>query len=121
MSSQRHPFYSSGDLFLPAQVRAFLETELVGQQKDTFYITIWSIIHAVSGVVFGFVMFKLFNVVANYYTIAILVHTCWEMWQVYIGMAHPLALKGKGNIVDILTDTVLFMAGAAFYKELLRR
>ncbi len=115
----KHPFYASGDLFLPAQVRTFLETELVGRQRDTFYITYWSLIHAVSGVVFGFVAHKLWRVVANYYLIALFVHTCWEGWQVYIGMAHPLAIKGKGNIVDIIMDTALFMAGTAVYKELL--
>ncbi len=120
MSGQRHPWYPSGDLFLPAKARRFLETELVGRQSDTFYITYWSLIHAVSGLLFGFAMFKIFAVVANYYTIALLIHTCWEMWQVFIGMAHPFALKGKGNIVDIVMDTVLFMAGAAMYKELLR-
>lgn len=119
--SQRHPFYTSGDLFLPAKARRFLETELVGQQSDTFYITIWSLIHAVSGLVFGFVMFKIFKVVANYYIIALIVHTFWEMWQVFIGMAHPLSLKGKGNIVDILMDTALFMTGVMTYKELLHR
>lgn len=121
MSGERHPFYPSGDLFLPAKVRAFLETELVGRQRDTIYITYWSLIHAVSGLAFGFVMFKFFAVVANYYTIALLVHSFWEIWQVYIGMAHPLALKGKGNIVDILIDTALFMTGVAIYKELLHR
>jgi hypothetical protein len=115
----KHPFYASGDLFLPAQVRAALETELVGRQRDTFYITYWSLIHAVSGVLFGFVVHKLWSFVANYYLIALFIHTCWEGWQVYIGMAHPLAIKGKGNIVDILTDTAMFMAGAMFYKELL--
>jgi|LauGreDrversion4_2_1035121.scaffolds.fasta_scaffold139744_2 hypothetical protein len=120
MSGQRHPLYPSGDLFLPAKVRKFLETELVGRQRDTFYITYWSLIHAVSGFAFGFVMFKFFAVVANYYTIALIVHSFWEMWQVYIGMAHPLALKGKGNIVDILMDTAMFMAGVAMYKELIR-
>jgi hypothetical protein len=111
MPSGQHPFYASGDLFLPPQVRKILETELVGRQRDTFYITYWSLIHAVSGFVFGILMLRSFSVVANYYTIALIVHTCWEMWQVYIGMAHPLAIKGKGNIVDILMDTAMFMAG----------
>jgi hypothetical protein len=119
MSGQRHPLYPSGDLFLPAKIRKFLETELVGRQSNTFYITYWSLIHAVSGLLFGFVMFKFFKVFANYYTIALIVHSFWEMWQVYIGMAHPLALKGKGNIVDILMDTSMFMAGVAIYKELI--
>lgn len=115
----KHPFYASGDLFLPAQVRAFLETELIGRQRDTFYITYWSLMHAVSGVLFGYFVHKLWTVVANFYLIALLVHTCWEGWQVYIGMAHPFSIKGKGNIVDILMDTTLFMTGATIYKNLL--
>jgi hypothetical protein len=40
-----------------------------------------------------------------------LVHTAWELWQIAIGMSHPLRLTGGGNVFDICMDTALFMAG----------
>jgi hypothetical protein len=111
----KHRLYDSGDLFLPQTVRTFLETELIGRQQDTFYITYWSLIHGLSGILFGFVL-SILNI-QHYYTTCLVVHTCWELWQVYIGMAHPYNTCGKGNIVDIFMDTLLFMTGAAIYKQ----
>ena len=39
-------------------------------------------------------------------------HTIWECWQILIGMSKPYMLTGRGNLVDIVVDTLMFMLGA---------
>ena len=39
-------------------------------------------------------------------------HIIWECWQILIGMSNPYTLTGRGNLVDILIDTLVFMLGA---------
>ena len=46
--------YNSGDVFLPDSIKKFLSKDLIGSSRDTFYISIWSIIHLLSGVFIGF-------------------------------------------------------------------
>ena len=104
--------YSSGDVFLPESVRTILLTELIGSIKKTFYITWWSIIHFINGIIFGYLyLFFKYNI-KRYVIIMLIIHTCWEFWQILIGMAKPYNLTGHNNLVDIIMDTLLFMMGA---------
>jgi len=110
--SLREIIYSSGDVFLPDSVKKFLSTDLIGSSKDTFYISIWSIIHFLSGIFIGhFYFFMQWNI-QTYMLNMFALHTIWECWQILIGMSNPYTLTGRGNLVDILIDTLVFMLGA---------
>lgn len=110
--------YSSGDVFLPKLVKDFLAKDLVGNHRRTFYISNWSLIHLLSGMLVGYIIIY-FNFsktgilgVEEYYLKMFAIHTIWEMWQIFIGMSRPLSLVGQSNIVDTIIDTILFMIGA---------
>lgn len=94
------PWYASGDLFLPKSVRTFLETYVIGDDKSLVYISLWSFMHSFSGVLFSFVSDSL----QGY----IVVHTVWELWQIYIGMTPIHTARG---VIDIFTDTFMGILG----------
>jgi hypothetical protein len=110
--------YSSGDVFLPEYLKKFLAIDLIGNHTKTFYISNWSIVHLLSGILIGYI-FIYFNFSKDgnltnkeYYLKMFSLHTIWEMWQIFIGMSHPLNLSGQSNIIDTIMDTILFMVGA---------
>lgn len=112
----RQILYNSGDVFLPDNARNFLETYLIGSRDSTFYITYWSIMHTISGMIFAYIYLKYFNrqpSVIYFYVIMIIIHTIWEIWQIFIGMSRPTSLNGKNNIVDTFVDTIMFLIGAS--------
>jgi hypothetical protein len=96
----KHPWYASGDLFLPAELRRVLEIYIIGNDSSTFYITIWSFMHLLSGVFFSFISGSL----TDYIT----VHTIWELWQIYIKMTPIHTVRG---VIDIFTDTIMGIIG----------
>lgn len=96
----KHPWYASGDLFLPKPVRNFLETYLIGNDTSLFYISLWSFMHSLSGVLFSLVS----NSLGDY----IVVHTIWEIWQIHIRMTPIHTLRGA---IDIFTDTIMGILG----------
>jgi hypothetical protein len=110
--SLQNIIYNSGDAFLPEKIKYILGLDLIGTSKKTFYVSGWSIIHFINGLIMGylylyykwnpkFYMFKLF-----------ILHTIWELWQMLIGMAKPYTLTGRSNLMDTIVDTVFFMLGA---------
>ena len=104
--------YNSGDVFLPDSIKKFLSKDLIGSSRDTFYISIWSIIHLLSGVFIGFFyLFMKWNL-QTYMLNMFALHTIWECWQILIGMSKPYMIRGKNNLIDTLVDTLLFMLGA---------
>jgi len=111
--------YNSGDLFLPKRIRNFLSTDILGSSDDTFYISYWSLIHFMSGILAGQAYTAFGANKKNYYATMIFVHTLWELWQIYIGMAKPYKLKGSSNLVDTIVDTILFMSGTYIFKNLI--
>jgi len=115
MSTLREIIYSSGDVFLPKTIRDILGTFLFKhpdiKHNYVFYIQGWSIVHFVSGVIFGYLYRRLGFNPLNYYYNGLILHTLWELWQITIGMSKPFMLSGKNSIVDILVDTALFMLG----------
>lgn len=115
--------YSSGDVFLPESLKKFLAIDLVGDCRKTFYISNWSLVHLLSGILAGYILIY-FNFsktgllgTQEYYLKMFAIHTIWEMWQIFIGMSNPLRLTGRSNIIDILIDTLLFMTGAWLIRQ----
>ena len=45
--------YNSGDVFLPENVKNILGTDLIGNSKKTFYVSGWSIVHFINGIIIG--------------------------------------------------------------------
>ena len=41
----------------------------------------------------------------------LIIHTIWEVWQIFIGMSKPFSLTGDNNSIDIFVDTAAFMLG----------
>lgn len=93
--------YKSGDAFAPEYVKKFLDTYLYGSADTLVYANIWSLVHMLSGV--------LTRLLTKDARVALLVHTLWECWQLYIGMTRP-NLRG---FIDILSDTLYFFIGYA--------
>lgn len=110
--SLREIIYSSGDVFLPDNIKKFLGTDLIGSSRDTFYISVWSIVHFLSGIFVGFFYFFMKWNLQTYMLNMFVLHTIWECWQILIGMSKPYMLTGRGNLVDIVVDTLMFMLGA---------
>jgi len=125
MSIVRNILYDSGDFLLPSKLRNFLKQNIIGDSKNTFYISYWSIVHFLSGILFGYLINKYLiinesnKLVSNYYFKAFMLHTTWEFWQMFIEMSNPFSIIGPSNIVDTIIDTMLFMLGASIYKEVL--
>lgn len=110
--------YNSGDVFLPTPVKKLLATDLIGSSQRTFYISGWSIMHFLSGLICG-ILYNRAGILRpeKYYLNLFIIHSLWELWQVVIGMSHPLKLIGRSNLVDIILDTVFFMFGAYLAKS----
>jgi hypothetical protein len=97
----KHPWYASGDLFFPKPIREVLETYLIGNDTSLFYINLWSFMHLLSGVLFSLVS----NSSLQDYVV---IHTTWELWQIYIKMTPIHTVRGA---IDIFTDTIMGIIG----------
>lgn len=104
--------YSSGNVFLPDKVKKFLEKDIIGSSKKTFYISWWSVIHIINGILFGWLYLYYSFPIHNFLLNMLIIHTLWELWQMLIGMAKPMNLTGKSNLIDTIIDTLLFMGGS---------
>jgi hypothetical protein len=123
--SLREILLHSGDIFLSPKVNKFLLTDIIGNKNDTFYISNWSLIHLITGIIFGYIVNEYLVLetsdllIDNYYFKMFILHTIWELWQVFISMSNPFKLVGHNNLIDTIVDTLLFMLGAYIYKEFL--
>ena len=104
--------YSSGDIFLPENVKTILQRDIIGSSKKTFYISGWSMNHFISGILIGYLYLHFKYDVTRYTLNMLIIHTCWEVWQILIGMSKPYKLTGSSNLVDTIIDTLLFMGGS---------
>jgi hypothetical protein len=106
--------YQSGDLFLPQKILNFLETPIYGHhEKTTIYLTLWSIMHMISGITTELLLKYYFNI-KNFQSrliIGVIIHTIWEIWQYIIKMNKPFNLTGKNGLIDTITDTIMFLIG----------
>jgi VanZ family protein len=103
---------NSGDVFLPSRVISVLNTFLYNTPNNSFYINGWSILHLFSGILLGLLYLFLGKEDALFYFHLFILHTIWELWQVFIGMAKPWRRTGDSNIIDSVVDTGMFMMGA---------
>jgi hypothetical protein len=101
-------FKGSGDLFLPVNFNKILKTYLIGSDDTLFYITVWSIIHLISGICTAlfFIQYTKFSVKYGLFT-GFIIHSIWEAWQLLITNT-PKTLRGY---MDMLIDTLLYMLG----------
>ena len=104
--------YSSGDVFLPEKVKNILGTDLIGSSNKTFYVSGWSIVHLINGLIIGYIYLYFKWDIRLYALKLFIIHTIWELWQVLIGMSKPYKLTGRSNLIDIIMDTIFFMSGA---------
>lgn len=110
MPSYEDILFRSGDLFLPTWLRDFLEYYYIGNSKSVFYVSNWSFIHFFTGVLVAESLLKWRKGYTRFEIILItfLIHTLWELWQIY-GKNTPIhTLRGQ---VDVLVDTMFYMAG----------
>lgn len=108
MPTYQDVLFRSGDLFLPKDVRNFLEYYYIGNGKSKFYVTNWSIIHFLTGILLTNYLLKKRISVSEIVLITFIIHTIWELWQIY-GENTPIeTLRGQ---IDVIVDTVFFMAG----------
>lgn len=108
--------YRSGDVFLPKRARTFLEKYHIGGPTSTFYVTNWSIVHFLSGVLTAWILVNYFPTYALYKT-GFWIHTAWEYWQIFIGMTKYYTVRGA---LDIVVDTLFFMGGMIFFSRVYR-
>ena len=103
-------------VFLPKTVRDVLGTILFKypnvEEDYIFYIQGWSIVHFISGIVFGYLYTHLGFNDLNYYYTMLVVHTLWELLQIITRVSNPFKLSGRNSFVDIIVDTIFFMIGA---------
>ena len=109
--------YNSGDVFIPESIKNIFGIDLIGTSKKTIYVSGWSIVHFINGILIGYIYlrFKL-NSKLYFYKLFIL-HTIWELWQMLIGMSNPYKLTGCSNIMDTIMDTIFFMLGAYIVRK----
>ncbi len=113
--------YNSGDVFLPESIKTILGKDLIGSSKKTFYVSGWSIVHLINGVIFGY-LYLYFNGDNRFYVFKLLIlHTLWELWQMLIGMSKPYKLTGRSNLIDTIMDTIFFMIGAYIVRKFYKR
>lgn len=111
--------YSSGDLFLGKKYKSLLERFVYGSYEDTIYITYWSVMHFISGVIVGYIYLRNNNKKNEYFKVMLIIHTLWELWQILIGMSYPYKIRGHNNIFDIILDTIFFMLGSFLVNVLI--
>lgn len=109
--------YDSGDVFLPKKIKQMLEIDLVGSSKKTFYISGWSVIHLISGILLGYFYLHFRWDTKMYIYNMFLIHSTWELWQIFIGMSKPYKLTGYSNLIDTIMDTIFFMLGAYVIRK----
>lgn len=104
--------YRSGDVFLGPRIRKFLEYYYIGNSTSVFYVTNWSFVHLLSGVLTAWILVQYFPDY-EFYTTGFNIHTVWEIWQIIIGMTKIGTARG---MIDVLVDTAFFMVGMLIYS-----
>lgn len=110
--------YSSGEILLPDSVNHTLQKNIIGSSKKTYYMSWWSIIHLMNGLIVGFIYLFFKYDIKRYTLMMLIIHTCWEVFQSIVGMAKPYKLNGPNNLIDSIVDTLLFMLGAYIILKL---
>lgn len=112
MPTLRDVLFLSGDLFLPKSVRTVLEHYWIGNDRSLVYVTNWSVIHFLSGILIGYVL-ETYYAESSYYSTGFWIHALWELWQIAVKNTPYWTLRGQ---LDVVTDTILFMGGMFFWR-----
>lgn len=108
--------YRSGDIFLTDKIKNFLDTVLIGTYDSGFYISYWSLLHLLSGIIVAIVLNQ--ANIKRVYIYGLIIHTIWEFWQMYIGMTKThTQIYGKDGLIDTVVDTLFFMSGVVLYQK----
>jgi hypothetical protein len=54
MSQVPKYIYDSGDGYYPTNIKKLLDIEFIGSSKNTFYVSNWSILHLIFGLIIGY-------------------------------------------------------------------
>lgn len=112
-------FWKTRDLFLPYELRKFLAHYYIGNDKSLFYITNWSIVHFISGMVLASLLYLVYGKNTQRILIMVfLLHTIWEAFQLYV---HNTDNKTARDKLDIVVDTIMSILGASFVVYLFTR
>ena len=104
--------FRSGDLFLTGSIKKILDTVLIGSYESGWYISNWSMMHMISGIIVGFLL----KTYKNPYLYGLIIHTIWELWQIFIGMSNAHnKLSGKSGLIDTIVDSLFFLLGMSIY------
>ena len=109
--------YRSGDVFLPKDMRDYLQQYIIGDDTSLFYVSRWTIVHFWTGFIISIILRFLLHS-HNIYTLTFQIHMLWELWQIIIGMTPWMTLRG---IIDITTDTLFYMGGVWLGLHITRR
>ena len=125
--------YQSTGLFLPRKFQDFLDIYHVGNDNTTFYITNWTIMHFLSGVLIAYILslYKYKLTKQQIFIIAFVIHTGWECWQIFVDIVTFHKPKYQSNDfvdsrtidtlrgkLDVIVDTIAFMLGVSLYVYL---
>lgn len=117
MADKESWIYRSGDIFLPKEVRTFLQYYWLGNDTSLFYIINWTFMHFLSGVLTAHTLSVWFPKLNLFWT-AFWLHTLWELWQMAIGMTKFKTLRSQ---IDTVVDTIVFLIGVYIYTLFLRK
>lgn len=99
-------------MFLPPHVVQTLNSVLIGDKKTGWYVDGWSAMHLVSGLLVGLLLRGVYGgFTFALFVIALVFHTLWERWQVWVGRHYIHGFDSVLNRRDALTDTLFFMTG----------
>jgi hypothetical protein len=109
--------FNTGDFLLPKCIINILRIDILGSKNSYWYIDGWSLIHIISGIIFGYIYIKLNYDINKYYFKMFIFHTIWELWQILVGMSNPFTFYGKNSLTDTIIDTLCFLFGAFIIKQ----
>lgn len=105
-------FYRSADAFMTKATRKKLEKHIIS--GENWYINYWSLIHMLTGYIYGIIFRKKLKK-NQYYLYAVIIHTLWEIWQIYVG--NTIIKNHKIGQNDVIIDTIFFMFGVFIAKN----
>ena len=108
------------DKIYPKKFQEFLAKKIyIKGYKDTYYLQNWHIIHFITGLLLGYLVFIVDKKLSpfEYYVKLLFIHTIWESFQIIVDIT-PIKLH---VIPDILIDTLSFMIGVWIVRYVMTR
>ena len=116
MESGNRFLTKTGDLLLPKPVLHFLEYYYIGNDTSLFYISNWTVVHFLSGILTAHLIIKYLPTYQLYLT-GFYTHTLWELYQVAVRNTRITTARG---FVDMIVDTMFFMIGMVLYGKCMK-